>query len=315
MENPLVSIIIPVYNGANFMREAIDSALAQTYNNTEVIVVNDGSTDNGQTDYIAKSYGNRIRYFTKLNGGVSSALNLGIREMQGSYFSWLSHDDVYAPDKIENQVAQLRKTDGKALACCSCLQIDENSKAIDGISPESGFKSGMYDSKDVLYTMLEKATLNGCCMMIPKEAFDVCGEFDESLRFCQDVFMWYKMFLVGYSLCYTEDCLVKSRVHQNQLTQTGQALFRKECCSISDYLMDAFTKVSDSQYNFLKAYLISDSRYLTIDKVKKVVKLGKNNQLISCSTVIKAYLICCYGKVRPLVRKIYYLLLRGIKTK
>ena len=79
--HPLVSIVIPVYNGANYMREAIDSALAQTYKNIEVIVVNDGSTDN--TDEIAKSYGDKIRYFKKENGGVATALNLGIREMRG----------------------------------------------------------------------------------------------------------------------------------------------------------------------------------------------------------------------------------------
>ena len=66
--NPKVSIVIPVYNGRNYMRDAIDSALAQTYKNIEVIVINDGSNDNGETDKIAKSYGNRIRYFSKENG-------------------------------------------------------------------------------------------------------------------------------------------------------------------------------------------------------------------------------------------------------
>ena len=92
---PLVSIVIPVYNGADYMREAIDSALSQTYPHIEVLVVNDGSTDSGATAAVARSYGDKIRYFEKKNGGVSSALNYGIRNMQGSYFSWLSHDDVY----------------------------------------------------------------------------------------------------------------------------------------------------------------------------------------------------------------------------
>ena len=75
---PKVSIVIPVYNGANYLGEAIDSALEQTYENIEIIVVNDGSTDDGATREIALSYGDRIRYFEKENGGVSSALNLGI---------------------------------------------------------------------------------------------------------------------------------------------------------------------------------------------------------------------------------------------
>ena len=96
---PLVSIIIPVYNGEKYMREAIDSALNQTYKNIEVIVVNDGSKDN--TDEIALSYGDKIRYFKKENGGVSTALNLGIKEMKGEYFCWLSHDDVYEYNKVD----------------------------------------------------------------------------------------------------------------------------------------------------------------------------------------------------------------------
>ena len=107
--DPLVSIVIPVYNGANFVREAIDSALAQTYRNIEIIVVNDGSTDN--TRDIALSYGDKIRYFEKENGGVSTALNLAISEMKGEYFSWLSHDDLYAPEKVEAEIEAL-KTNG-----------------------------------------------------------------------------------------------------------------------------------------------------------------------------------------------------------
>ena len=109
--NPLVSIIIPVYNGENYLREAIDSALAQTYKNIEIIVVNDGSKD--KTDEICKSYGSRIRYFKKENGGVSTALNLGIKKMNGEYFSWLSHDDLYYDDKIKVEVDYLRELDDK----------------------------------------------------------------------------------------------------------------------------------------------------------------------------------------------------------
>src|SRR5690554_1481040 len=70
-----VSIVIPVYNGANYLHEAINCALAQTYLNVEVVVVNDGSSDDGETERIALSYGDRIRYFTKENGGVATALN------------------------------------------------------------------------------------------------------------------------------------------------------------------------------------------------------------------------------------------------
>ncbi len=84
--HPLVSIIIPVYNGSNFLSQSIDCALAQSYENKEIIVINDGSTDSGESEKIALSYGDRIRYYHKENGGVSSALNFAFHKMNGEYF-------------------------------------------------------------------------------------------------------------------------------------------------------------------------------------------------------------------------------------
>ena len=126
-KNPKVSIIIPVYNGKNYMKEAIDSALAQTYQNIEIIVVNDGSTDNGATRKIAESYGNKIKYFEKENGGVSTALNLAIEKMSGDYFSWLSHDDRYYKNKIESQIEYLKKYDENTIIYTDYDLMDENS--------------------------------------------------------------------------------------------------------------------------------------------------------------------------------------------
>ena len=107
IKNPLVSIIIPVYNGSNYLKKAIDSALSQTYKNIEIIVVNDGSKDDGATEQVALSYGDKINYYLKENGGVSSALNFGISKMKGDYFSWLSHDDEYTQTKIEKNKVKL----------------------------------------------------------------------------------------------------------------------------------------------------------------------------------------------------------------
>ena len=107
MYQPNISIVIPAYNASNYLAEAIDSALAQTYPNVEIIVVNDGSRDDGATERVALSYGNRIRYFCKENGGSSSAINMGIANMTGEWFSWLSHDDLYVPEKLEKQVAYI----------------------------------------------------------------------------------------------------------------------------------------------------------------------------------------------------------------
>src|SRR3954452_8398409 len=123
---PRVSIVIPVYNGANYMREAIDSALAQTSDDIEVIVVNDGSRHGGATAEIARSYGDRIRYIEKENGGGSSALNRGIAEMRGRWFSWLNHEDRYLPEKISTELALVGGNPEVRIAGCNFEIIDEH---------------------------------------------------------------------------------------------------------------------------------------------------------------------------------------------
>ena len=102
---PKVTIIIPVYNGSNFLAEAIDAALAQTYQNIEILVINDGSKDDGASEKIALSYGDRISYYCKENGGVSSARNNGIDHATGEWIFFLDADDLLTPDALESLLA------------------------------------------------------------------------------------------------------------------------------------------------------------------------------------------------------------------
>ena len=183
---PLVSIIIPVYKGANYMRIAIDSALAQTYENTEVIVVNDGSPDDGASEEIALSYGDRIRYFKKENGGCASALNFGISKMRGEWFSWLSHDDVYEHDKIEREltcVTANQLNPHNTIISCEAKIIDENGEEI---SHPSAKDIGFYSSDSFVKRVLFGSSLNGCGLLIPRDVICRVGEFSTGLKFILD---------------------------------------------------------------------------------------------------------------------------------
>lgn len=217
-KNPLVSVVIPVFNGSAYIREAIDSALAQTYKNIEVMVVNDGSTDN--TDEIAKSYGNKIRYLSKENGGVSSALNLAIKKAKGDYISWLSHDDIYFPEKLETQLQKLsgleKKEQHGTILYSNYIFINDKAEEVGNTGYQKIHNSDKLN--DSLYPLLN-GLVNGCTLLIPKICFERDGYFNETLRATQDYDLWFKMF-PKYNLIFMEDELIESRVHEKQGSRT-----------------------------------------------------------------------------------------------
>ncbi len=208
--NPKVSIVIPVYNGADYLGEAIDSALAQTYDNFEVIVVNDGSDDDGKTEKIALSYGDRIRYFPQKNGGVASALNYGIEKMTGDYFSWLSHDDFYKPNKIELEMDVFKSVNFSDVIVYSDYDfVDEEGALIQEIRMPD------VEGYQMVYYLLAEQSLHGCTLLIPKKVFQDVGMFREELKTTQDYDLWLKM-AEKYRFIHCPERLVCGRSHARQ---------------------------------------------------------------------------------------------------
>lgn len=309
--NPKVSIIIPVYNGSNYLKEAIDSALSQTYENIEVIVVNDGATDDGATEQIALSYGDKIRYYYKENGGVSSALNYGIKVMEGEYFSWLSHDDLYAQTKVADSIELLSEQQVKenTIVCCGSVLVDENARIIRKY--KEVFLSKEVYCGDILYKkLIIGKTLNGCCLLIPKTVFDKVGLFDETLRYCQDALMWYKIFFAGYSLVYDEKENVKRRVHQAQASITSKDIFYKDSFYISKILIPLFIEKSNKDSDILFGYAENNAKLNCIDVVNACISAAKEKRLFSPFQIIKLKVLCYCGKyMRERIKKVYYKLL------
>lgn len=236
--HPLVSIIIPVYNGANYLREAIDSALSQTYNNIEIIVINDGSADDGATESIAMAYGNKIRYFFKENGGVASALNRGIQEMTGEYFSWLSHDDVYYPNKVEVQIDFLSKSSNKSIILYSDYDIiDEHSRILETIA------KGSFGPNLFCIALILSQPLHGCDALVPKECFDQVGMFNEQLVTTNDYDMWFKLALV-FQFIHIPQALIKGRRHKESDSIVKWQLQIQEIDNLNFYML---AKVSSSK--------------------------------------------------------------------
>lgn len=217
MEKPLVSIVIPVYNGANYLKSAIDSAISQTYKNIEILVINDGSCDGGETERIALFYRDKIRYFYKENGGVASALNLGIEEMKGDYFSWLSHDDMYYPNKVERQIQALDENNDKTALVYSAFEYlnAETSKRTPLFSHLKYSKEQLQNS---VFPVLD-SLVYGCALLIHKSHFERVGTFNEKLLYTQDNDLWFRMFRNQKSI-YIPESLALYRVHSEQSCRT-----------------------------------------------------------------------------------------------
>jgi glycosyltransferase involved in cell wall biosynthesis len=227
---PRLSIVIPVYNGANFMRQAIDSALAQTSQDVEVIVVNDGSRDDGATAEIARSYGDRIRYIEKENGGVSSALNRGIAAMHGHWFCWLSHDDRYLPEKVARQLAFVDRNPDVRIVGCNFELIDRQ----DNVTSE--FRENL----SVVRTGREvmSSWVYGCGLMIHRSLLEGAAPFNESNRTTQDLEMWLRI-VEQVPIHLMPDVLAQFRVHAEAGSRT-ESRYQKDKDDLFARILDRY---------------------------------------------------------------------------
>lgn len=232
MSTPQVSIIIPVYNGANYLGEAIDSALGQAYSNIEVIVVNDGSSDDGKTDAIANSYGSRIRYFSKLNGGVSSALNYGISQAYGEWICWLSHDDYFANNRVEEDLKFLDGHPGARVIFCRSNYL----------YPDGTIKETQYSASEISYPgqIFKMHDINFCSITFHKSCLEKVGNFNENNRTTQDIEMQLRL-LKHYKFYYNEKTFITVREHVERGTYIQSQQHNRDEKLLADIILREFS--------------------------------------------------------------------------
>ena len=219
----LVSIIMPSYNTARFIKETVDSVLAQSYINWELIIVDDCSTDNTD-DVVAQFSGDsRIKYIkNSKNSGAAESRNRALREAKGKWIAFLDSDDLWAPDKLEKQIAFM-KDNGYHFSYTAYTEIDENSepngKTVTG--PKHITKSGMYN-----YCWMG-------CLTVMYDAEAVGLIQIESIRKNNDYAMWLKV-------CKKADCY---------LLDETLAKYRKRSGSISNH---GYTKLIKWHYRLYR---------------------------------------------------------------
>src|ERR1044071_7624837 len=198
---PLVSVIIPTYNRWSYLQMAIDSVLTQTYPNIEIIVVDDGSTD--RTAEMLDSYENRIQVIHQKNQGGTNARNTGVQISKGDYLTFLDHDDLMFPTKLERQIALFEVDPKLGAVHCRWQYIDPQGKILDKIGPLP--KGNIY-----------KTLVLGCFLwsgapVVRREYFHKVGDFDPSI-WSSDWDMWLRLAGAGCTFGCVQEILGAYRI-------------------------------------------------------------------------------------------------------
>jgi glycosyltransferase involved in cell wall biosynthesis len=207
VNKPEVSIIIPTYNHAILLGEALESVFVQTYRNFEIIVVDDGSTDDTASVLQPLIEQDLIRYIHQEKQGVSAARNRGIVEASGRYIAFLDSDDLFEPEKLDVQVKYLQDHPEVGLVQAGFTKFDNIGHDL-GYRDTSWF-SGMIYPRILLYwtTLMAVDTV-----LVPKNVFDAVGFFDTNLSMGEDLDLWRRI-ARKYPFGFINKSLARVRVH------------------------------------------------------------------------------------------------------
>jgi glycosyltransferase involved in cell wall biosynthesis len=214
---PLVSVVIPAYNVARFIRETLDSVFAQTIANYEVIVVNDGSPDTEEFERAIEPYRERLRYLSQENRGASAARNAGLRAARGEWIAFLDADDLWLPAYLDEQLRFIREHNCD-LACADAMIFGDSSAAgqtyMEAVM-ESAPASGEVTFLDLVSSDRSLMTSG---VVARRDLILEVGLFDEALRNAQDFDLWLRLARHGARLAYQRQVLLCYRARQGSLS-------------------------------------------------------------------------------------------------
>jgi len=260
-----VSVIIPTYNRANLLPRAINSVLNQTFRDFEIVVVDDGSTDNTREILEPFIKSNQIRYFYQKNKGPSAARNLGIKNSKGEYIAFLDSDDEWLPEKLEKQIKLFENSKDKKLGFVGCDVIivdEERNTTIQYEFPK--YKNYLK------YLLSTKSIWFPSAILTKKKILEEIGLFDEDLHFGEHWDMWIRI-ARKYSFDFVPEYLIKYYLGTPWVTNPIKLL---EIANSYDYIFQKFKEeyhkfpwLYSSQLHFLGSF------YFRLGSTKKGKKL------------------------------------------
>ena len=292
---PQVSVIIPTYNSARFLAESIQSVLLQTFTDFELLVIDDGSTDDTR-QVVAQCQGDsRVRYFHQANRGAATARNTGIQHSSGKYLAFLDADDLWLPDKLQCQIAVLRKNPEVSAVHTAfvLMHMDGQHREVSRrIQRRLPFRERtLYE--ELLYRMV--ITGSASSVMVRRDALDQVGPFDESIRL-SDYDMWQRM-AEHHHFDYVDEPLVCIRKHLDNMSNNRVAMM--------EHNLRYFRKLSREippQYRF---HLPRVALYRFTLQTLGLLRRGQLRAACAASGVVLSHACRCPGAVMHVTARFF----------
>lgn len=231
IKSGLVSVIIPTYNSKKYLPQSIESALAQTYPHVEIIVIDDGSTDN--TKNVIEPYLDRITYLYKKNGGPASARNLGIDKAHGEYIAFLDADDYWFPEKLTLQVDFLKKNPQYALLHSNNLILEKGRELYPRFLDQKPPSGNVFDS------LFLENHISNLTVIVRRECLEAAGRFDESRELISiEDYEFGLRIAASFEIGFLDEIVAVYRVHDSNISDPAGAIEKQL------YLLDIFTELS-----------------------------------------------------------------------
>jgi len=284
INHPTVSVVIPTYNRAHLIGKAIQSVFNQSYQDFEIIIIDDGSTDN--TEEIIKGYKDkRINYIKhERNQGISAARNIGIKKARGEYIAFLDSDDEWLPEKLDKQIKVFQNEPPEVGVVCSwSFKINEKGNYIGKVCLPK--KEG-YMYKD----LLSSNNLSVPTLLIRKECFEKVGLFDNLLNGQEDWDMWIRI-AKYYRFVLIKAPLAKRRIHSKQISND----LERKIITAHRILLKYSDELKKSRSIYSKHYFYIGNRLCHMGKIKE----GQRYLLkaISLYPLYIRYYICIFGSL------------------
>jgi glycosyltransferase involved in cell wall biosynthesis len=297
-DKPLVSVIIPAYNAGRYIKEAVDSALAQTYKNCEVVVVDDGSTDNTRQVLAPYIDAGKIKYIYQENKGLAGARNTGIKNSSGEYITLLDADDIFLPRKIERQVNFLEKHPECDICYCDLYHFYED-------KPDQLLKLNYryYSGKEVLPHLIAGNFIAPISVVARRTVFERFGYFDETLKRSEDIEFWLRIALGGGQICFLPEVLGKLRIRRsgNLQDEASQLLVRQSHVEVLERVKQKVSAetaeklridyyLSLYKLRVVVAYLLRGQRQSARLLIAEALKLYPPHRLLGFSLYLLSFL-------------------------